>query len=234
MSKILLNQCDIEENSKKKAFDVDKVLNQKEFKAHIEKLKDTSKDPANNEYMCDCASNVINFDKVMTKYCNQFKKDTLKSVDSIFSISSKEKTDKSLKMLIFLEFKNGRIVKNNLTEAKSKELYEIRQKISESLLVFSDIVDCKLSDLRQNAGFILVYDSNKNVWNEETKNKENKKTGLEKIHDRLCERADTKMIKFGFHNLKGVYFKEVHTFSKEEFQIFLAENQIGHISFKEA
>jgi len=57
--------------------------------------------------------------------------------------------------LIFIEFKNGCI-----TSKKEKE--KIRSKISESLLILTDILDAKLQEIRDICCCILLYNKDKN------------------------------------------------------------------------
>ena len=56
--------------------------------------------------------------------------------------------------ILFIEFKNGKI--------KDKQNDSIVIKILESLLMFCDIADCKISQVREVADLILVYNAEKN------------------------------------------------------------------------
>ena len=68
-----------------------------------------------------------------------------KLVDAILQIDGK---------ILFIEFKNGKI--------KDKQSDSIVIKILESLLMFCDIADCKISQVREVADLILVYNAEKN------------------------------------------------------------------------
>lgn len=209
--------------------DIAEVLKKKEFKQKKirKKLKNISKDATTQEIMCDSDSFAIDFDEVMRKYCGDLGRDTLRSVDSIFSVSPKNKSDSHSKALIFLEFKNGRIAdKKNMTGkevesfGKTKEIREIEQKIKDSLLVFCDIAGWTISNTRQRVNFILVYDKDKNSSRNEIKEHFSKKGG-------------NNIMSLGFGKLKGVFFKEVHTLSKQEFREFLSKYSIDDMDVEE-
>ena len=75
----------------------------------------------------------------------RFVSQTPKLVDAILQIGGK---------ILFIEFKNGKI--------KDKQNDSIVIKILESLLMFCDIADCKISQVREVADLILVYNAEKN------------------------------------------------------------------------
>jgi hypothetical protein len=61
--------------------------------------------------------------------------------------------------------------------------------------------------------FILVY--NENVHLEEV---ENSNTGVRRVSVPIYKRASIREIRFGLLRFKKLYFKDVFTYSKEEFE----------------
>ena len=108
------------------------------FKSCQTSLKNTSIDSNNGMYLIDNEKVVVDFDEVKTRYLKSLKlrNHYASSVDALFVKSEK---------LVFIEFKNGNFNNN-----------EIKAKIKDSLLIFSDITKITISELRENAAFILV------------------------------------------------------------------------------
>lgn len=111
-------------------------------------LQETSKDHhniANNQsviYMTDSKIKVVNFDLVKHEYCKNIGLlDIASFVEALYF-----KDDN----IYFIEFKNGRIDKN-----------EVIKKIYDSLLMFSDISQKDISYFREHLHFILVYNEEK-------------------------------------------------------------------------
>ncbi len=180
------------------------MINIKEFPIFtrsICSLKETSKDENDStiEYLSESLAKVINFDKVKQEYTSELEhsEDGAKSVDAI-SLCGED--------LYFIEFKNGKI--------ETAERKNIRQKISDSLLLFCDITKKNISYTRNNINFILVYNYEKN------KNKcKNIQPSLsrEKIIKTLSSKSKQDIIYFDLEKVKSLYFKEVFTYTIEEF-----------------
>ena len=134
-----------------------------------------------------------NFDRVTDKYIKKlFLSQPPKSSDAFYVDNSGE--------MYLIEFKSGIMDK--------KEKSGVRLKICDSLLVLTDILDKSISYTRQNLCFILVYDETKNPRYKIVKRYSRKtKTG-----------EDFDFPLFGFGRFKKLYFKNVFTVTKDEFE----------------
>lgn len=106
--------------------------------------KECSYDSAADESMVDSDEKIINFDRVKTRYMNSLGKseECAASVDAVGEdVQGK---------VYFIEFKNGAIDDDN-----------IRNKITESLLIYHDITHRTIQDTRKNTEFILVFNPDK-------------------------------------------------------------------------
>lgn len=174
------------------------LLNQELFQKSISTLKETSYDATNDEYMTECSKNALDFDNIKRTYTNAlgFSEEYMKSVDALLYFS---------KEITFVEFKNG-----NMKNAKK----EIKEKTLDSLLLFCDVTKKGLSFTRNNLDFILVYNEEKNSGGlSHSKSRD-------KISEYCLEKSGEELIHFGLEKLKGVHFREVHTYTKEEFSGF--------------
>ena len=166
------------------------------FQNNLKSLKETSHDDCNDVYMTEDLSPVISFDDVMKEYLSSHgcQNEALQSVDAITRFDNRP---------LFIEFKNGKL---NNKETK----LEIYGKIKDSLLVFGDITNRTISFTRENAEFILVYNLSKNP-----------SRNIDNINEHILSYANEEHIRFGFARYKSVCFKDVHTYSEEEFGKFL-------------
>lgn len=169
------------------------------FKNNLETLEELSKD--NNQkdsvsYMVNLKERAIDFDEIKRKYANSFgiTEEVLGSVDAVLSVDNK---------VYFIEFKNGEIA------AKTKK--DIKKKIYSSLLIFLDIIKNNLDYARNNIEFILVYNEDKND------------TGKNKIDSALNAKRKNEEPLFGMNMLKKIFFKNVFTLCKREFENFINE-----------
>lgn len=174
------------------------------FKQAVSTLKETSKDDSssdNIEYMTECEKTAINFDRVKLKYAKKYfgnRNSAYKSVDALLQ------TDE---MLYFIEFKNGVL--------SGEERAKIREKLSNSILLFSDIVNLTFSNFREECIFILVYNKSKNSFSGVSK---------QKIADYVINRSENAVCRFDMDKLKPFLVKEVKTYTPEEFEKFLNNN----------
>lgn len=174
------------------------------FQQSVNTLKQTSKDDSNSdniEYMTECQNKSINFDRVKLNYAkNKFgsRNSSYKSVDALIQ------TDK---MVYFIEFKNGTL--------DGEERVKIREKLSNSILLFSDILDLTFSNFREECVFILVYNKIKNSFSGVSK---------QKIADYVINRSENATCRFDLDKLKPFLVKEVKTYTPEEFEYFLNNN----------
>ena len=177
-------------------------------------LKQTSKDDNNEEYMTESQIKVINFDSVGgDKYTrNNNLSIQLKTNDVLFLHNDERYT--------FIEFKNGKLLdKSNRIDIK--KLKDIELKILNSMFVLGDIEEKSLNILKEITNYILVYN--------EEKNSPNEKNSISEIGNYFINQGSSlsvgentfdkdEIICFGLEKFKGYCFKNVHTYSKEEFE----------------
>lgn len=162
--------------------------------AFSDTLKQTSEDvnkSGTDKYMTSCEVPVVNVDR--------FKDDFVKDMELASVPKSCDALFKSPEGGYFLiEFKNGVI--NPLKK------YEIKIKIFESLLLLSERFSQTTDFTRNNVIFILVY------------NKEAQNTSLSSLKEDLFVLAQDRKIHFGLNHFRKLYFKDVFTYSKSEFE----------------
>ena len=179
-------------------------------------LMEASEDDKNGEYMTQSTEKVIDFDKVKEEYIkNILPKVTPASNDVLMKIDDK---------IYFIEFKNGNITK--------KEIYNVKRKIFESLLIFSDITGETISFTRENVNYILVYNGEKSKKYIEHIIEERQKCNLNKLEDdeiqesvafdeftsQMAKLANYHMDIFGLDKqFSKMYFKSVKTYDIDEF-----------------
>lgn len=167
------------------------------FANNLSTLKETSKDNSNknkNEFMTESELEVVNFDRVKTKYANTLglSEEAARSVDALTSIGG-------VKTLI--EFKNG---------CMDTEKSKVRDKVRDSLLLLCDIVGCSICDTRENYNFILVYNEDKNY-----------KARIS-IAQNVSNKAGERLILHGLERFEKLYFKKVITCTEKEFEELLS------------
>ena len=176
-------------------------------------LKQTSKDDNNEEYMTESTIRVINFDSVGgDKYSKNNKLNIqLKTNDVLFLHNDKKYT--------FTEFKNGKLL-DKTNKIDIKKLKDIELKILNSLFVLGDIEEKSLSSLKEITDYILVYNEEKNTPNERNSISEigNYFINQGNISSEKTKTEREEIICFGLEKFKGYCFKNIHTYSKEEFE----------------
>lgn len=130
----------------------------------------------------------INFDKVKEEYCKKHKTKESQSNDSIFTLNGQD---------YFVEFKDTE-------ELDGKDLH---RKIRDSLLIYLDIIDEKLSIARESLGYILVYKKNMEYYNVKRKIK-NLADHKDKGERDVCSIRK---------NCLGLYFNDVKFMGPQEF-----------------
>lgn len=181
------------------------------FKNNVSSFKETSydKDSEVPRYMTNSEIQVINFDKVKDCYIrDMFLSNTPCSNDALY-IGKNNK-------IFFVEFKNGALEKNK------KMIFNIYNKIYDSLLIFNDIVHENISFCRENLYFILVYNESKNLYEKHgAKQEDSSKTMISKY---IHKKAKKKYIRFGLERYEKIYFKEIFTYTESEFEnVFLSQ-----------
>ncbi|HEL2554452.1 TPA: hypothetical protein TZ318_000083 [Streptococcus suis] len=165
---------------------------------------------------------VINFDSVKDEFCRNFGKrnHVFKSVDAIFI----NKGDK----IILVEFKN-----NNVKEANIKE------KLKDSLLIFTNLTNQDLSFCRENCEYIVVYNANYHAQyvNQETKkqleedrdiNNDAVDIGYTDLANRLMSLGGKELILWNLGIMKDICVKDVHTYNVSQFKEYFGEYYVEY------
>jgi hypothetical protein len=175
------------------------MLNQ--FTDTLKKVsKDTNK-KSDDKYMTMCEKTVVNFDRFKNVFIKEMGLDSPpKSCDALYMTKQNE--------FYMIEFKNGII--------EALKNYEIKVKIYESLLILCEKFSRTIEFMRDNLSFILVY--NENVIHGQDQFSDTGQTSLDKIKMSLFSFAGERYIRFGLHHFTKLYFKEVYTYSKTEFE----------------
>lgn len=185
------------------------------FSNNLSNLKELSLDKQNGQknYMIQDKREAVNFDAVKAEYIKFLKLTTIpRSNDALF--------DDGKGSLVFVEFKNGCI--------DNRIVFEIKQKIYDSILIFSDITAKGISYTRSHMNYILVYNEDKikdNLYNEDVNNTSNvavqRSSSFDDFAKKVGQYAKEEYIKFGLKRFQNYCFKEVHTYTKKEFQDYL-------------
>lgn len=185
-----------------------------EYTSYLSTLCKISTDDANNEVMTELGFPIYNFDSVKRHYINSLFKseESCTSCDGIL-------WNKYLKLLI--EFKNG----------KKIDTKDIHIKVLNSLLILCDINGCNISDLKADLVFILVYNEEKNpVKKEELTQYEKKRhdevqesINRDSICKYFCKNAKTEFVRYDLLKYKGLYFRDVHSYSQNEFEFWICK-----------
>lgn len=176
-------------------------------------LKETSFDGDNKVYMSQLTLDVVNFDKVKDAYCDSLDKACSArphSNDALFIDIEQEK-------FLFIEFKNG--------ELKGQRLQDVKLKISESLLIFNDIVNENISFDRKSVNYVLVYNAENNAEFEKQRT-----SSLSKTASTLAKLAGRRFCINGF-DAYLYFFHDVRTINQDEFKQIEAELQNGTYKF---
>lgn len=165
------------------------------------------------QYMTDSSELAIAFDDVKEEYefthCNKIK-NAFSSVDAILQFDT---------MIYFIEFKNGQI-KNRVED-------QIHNKISDTILIFNELMHTTIDFERKNVEFILVYNEKKNrlTEKEETNNISNSPhfSSLSRSVNLL---GNNHLVRFKMHRFVQTFFLDVYTMDEGEFKNFLIEHNL--------
>lgn len=163
---------------------------------------------------------VIDFDSVKTAFCKRFHKsnEVFKSADALLYSEVKNK-------LIFVEFKNGNV----------KNVKNLKEKLKDSLLVFSNIVDVDLKFCRKYLEYIVVYNYEKKKPSveqkkvkyrkeEQNKSQSPSKEYVEGIAKPLFKLAKDEIILWDLEIMKDICVSDVHTYTVDEFVKYYSDN----------
>ena len=176
-------------------------------------LKDTSKD--NEEYMTNSEKiKVINFDNLSKKGYGKMLR--LKGQSFPFKTNDALYLDVENNKFIFIEFKNGSFSANE-KKFKEKELPQLELKIIGSMYILQEITRKSFEELREITDYILVYNKEKNPHIFSAVDMGNYIVNLGTLNNKKITNPK-EGISFGLEKFKGYCFKNVHTYSKEEFE----------------
>ncbi len=190
------------------------------FTDHLSTLKETPLDDRDEQkvYMTESLLSAVNFDEVKKEYVKDLGlSGTPKSNDALFEDGKGS--------LVFVEFKNG--VMDRVKQ------FAVRKKVYDSVLIFTDITSTKISDMRNTVKYILVYNESVNKDNlsdKELKKKQEQKRktavqpspSFDYFAKTLGRHAREEYICFGLRMFLNYCFKEVHTFTEAEFEMYLS------------
>ena len=176
-------------------------------------LKDTSKDK--KEYMTNSEKiKVINFDNLSKKGYSKMLR--LKGQSFPFKTNDALYLDVENNKFIFIEFKNGSFSVNE-KNFKEKELPQLELKIIGSMYILQEITGKSFKELREITDYILVYNKEKNPHIFSAVDMGNYIVNLGTLNNKKIRNLK-EGISFGLEKFKGYCFKNVHTYSKEEFE----------------
>lgn len=174
-------------------------------------LKEISKDDSdssNIRYMTEFEWKAVNFDLVKRHYVNALglSENNAASVDAVLQF----KND-----CAFVEFKNGKVINSDL-----------KNKVRDSLLIFSDITGKTILNTREELDFIVVYNLQKNpLPNQLKKGVLQESPSRIAIGNHFAAKARENYILFDLQRYEKLYFRKVHTYSKEQFEEYLKTQQ---------
>ena len=166
------------------------------FSHNLSTLKETSVDSSiegKHQYMTLSQRKAVNFDAVKNEYISSLGlSETPKSNDALFY----DGID-----LVFVEFKNGRM--------SQEKIHAVGKKVYDSVLLYTDITSEKISDMRKNMKYILVYNEDVN------------QPSYDGFVKNIADLANTEHVFFGLRKFQNYCFREVHTYTKCEFEEYL-------------
>jgi len=183
------------------------------LKDNMSTLRETSlddHDPNSIAYMTNSDRGAVNFDNVKRKYVeNLHLHEEPKSNDALFI--------NDMGKLVFVEFKNG------FMDGQKK--FAVRKKIYDSVLIFSDIVSARISDLRTCTDYILVYNEAVNGENPDVIKEKNTHIQPSASYDSFAKKvsslAGEEHVFFGVKLFENYCFRKVHTYTQKEFEQYL-------------
>lgn len=116
-----------------------------------------------------------------------------------------------------IEFKNGQVNNRN-----------IKDKARDSLLVFLEIIGENIAFSRSNIDFIVVYNLEKNPLPKQVQKGQLQETPSRvSIADHFMGKARKEFICFDLERYERLYYRNIHTYSKERFGEYLQALKLG-------
>lgn len=180
-------------------------------------LDKCSYDDANKVFMTNDSRPAVDFDKAKDMYVQSLSL----SVECCYPDSNDALICKNDGRYVFIEFKNGKIVRNksNETVVKAKVQYKLMEKCYDSVLLLCDIIKKDISWMRENVEYVLVYNEQKNTFS--PSNPDSVEPSLKVISDNVFANAGMEEIRFGVGKFRKFIFSDVHTYTEKEFETFL-------------
>lgn len=178
----------------------------RKYRAALKELSRDNRDSGNDQYMTESQFEAVDFDKVKTVYTNQLglSEECAASADALLQTEQE---------LMMVEFKNGKVNNRN-----------VKDKIRDSLLLFCDITEKTISYTREKMDFIVVYNVDRNpLPNQLRKQEVQDAPSREEISSYFLRKGKEELIRFDLERYKHLYFREVHTYTQEEFDIYLKD-----------
>lgn len=186
-------------------------------------IKEASYDKEHTEYMTESTMQVCQFDKVKEWYI----------ANKIPLANPNPKSNDALyfhdEAVFFMEFKNGKI--------DNRVNFEINKKIYDSMFILFDLKYCdkkgnnvdSVSYTRKNMEYILVYNEEqykksgdtsqgKEGINRQKSRNSSQSSHRTQLYKAVRNLANKELILFGLDQFKNYLFKDVHTYTEEEFQ----------------
>ncbi len=177
------------------------------FRANQNTLQELSKDDrgaVDVQYMTNSLFQAVDFDMVKRNYANGLglSEEVAASVDGLAHTTDS---------IVFLEFKNGKVSNRN-----------VKGKIRDSLLIFCDITKKDISYTRSSADFVLVYNETANpLPNQISRSSVQDSPSRTAIAKRITQMGNQELVLFDLERYRNLYFREVHTYTKQEFENYL-------------
>ena len=181
-----------------------------DYKSTLKECSKDNSDPKNVKFMTESQLEVINFDGIKTKYTNDLALSEIcaASVDALLQMDED---------LAFVEFKNGKVDKRN-----------VKDKARDSLLMLCDLMKRTISYTREHLDFIVVYNEERNPQPNQLKKQavldSPSRTAIGKY---FLSKGNEELIRFDLERYKHLYFREVHTYTKAEFDKYIEEKFAG-------
>lgn len=164
------------------------------LKGHMGTMRKVSYDESKAVYMSDSRLRVINFDKIPKEYARG------KGWTGVPASNDALYIDEDGGWY-FIEFKNGTVEKADLLK-----------KIYDSLIMLLDLgIIPDILFIQKNIQYILVYNQEKYQRVQQSESRSRNQSYLLRL-------AKTEEILFGMEKLEGYLLKDVHTYTKEDFQ----------------
>ncbi|MDD4297949.1 MAG: AAA family ATPase [Ruminiclostridium sp.] len=154
---------------------------------------------------------------------NKIKRERIDSISRILDLLYRYVTNRITSRVDTEEIARS-IIKNvdeysRTPEILKKLVYDVRRKVFDSVLIFTDIVGQGISSTRSHMDYILVYNEDKNIDADvDTAVTVQSSGARDEIKKSFMELGESNYIKYGLEMFKNYCFNNVYTYTKEEFE----------------